>query len=37
MLDVFGGDPFVDIVFEQQMVVNQLSIQLVILNEAEYS
>ena len=37
MLVVFGGDPFVDIVYEQMMVVNKLSIQLVISNEAEYS
>ena len=33
----FGGDPFVDIVCEKKMVVNKLSIQLVISNEAEYS
>ena len=33
----FGGDLFVDIVCEQRMVVNKLSIELVILNEKEYS
>jgi len=36
ILVVFGGDLFVDIVCEQKMVVNKLSIQLVISNEAEY-
>jgi len=33
---VFGGDLFVDIICEQEMEVNKLSIQLVISNEAEY-
>jgi len=36
ILVVFGGDPFVDIVCEQKMVVEEFSIQLVISNEEEY-
>ena len=35
-LVVFSGDLFVDIVCEQQIDVNQVSIQLVISNVAEY-
>jgi len=34
---VFGGDPYIDIICEQTMVVNNLSIQLEILNAGEYS
>jgi hypothetical protein len=37
ILVVFGGDPFVDMVCEPELVVNKLSIQLVISNVAEYS
>jgi len=36
ILVVIGGDPFIDIVFEPKLVVNKLSIQLLISNEAEY-
>ena len=36
ILVVLGGDPFVDIVCEQMIVVNKLSVQLVISNEGEY-
>ena len=33
----FGGDPFVDIICEQMIVVDQLSFQSMISKEAEYS
>jgi len=37
ILVVFGGDPFINIVCEQKMVLIKASIQVVISNEAEYS
>ena len=37
ILVVFSGDLLFDIMCEQKMVVNKLSIQLVISNEAKYS
>ena len=37
ILIIFGRDPFVEILCNQKMVVFNSSIQLVILNKAEYS
>jgi len=37
ILVVFGADLFVEILCEQMMVVNKLSTELVISNQAEYT